>query len=337
MACSIITNRSFISNGNDITKKAISTSCPFKTGVFRLNGATIRVETGDSLKTIASKINAKKNITGIHAKVIGGKLELYSKKQIVEIVDYDSVLKKFYEKKELGCNDNCLIQITRIGSNSNYIIIKYKTGADFHSNYSNIVLSGYNGLVLAEIGYADMVAKHKIASEEERERNEFHPSHDHEAAASQENKLGDDSKESSNETNKNRDFDFAASSMIERLEHKANLSKLATLSPLSLSSIPKSSRDNFNFKSARMKERLLHRAKLSIPIQTAAPLPSVHVSGNEDFNFESATMKERLLHRAKLPKLERIQPKALIKHRSTEDTFNFAAATMKDRLLQKCQ
>ncbi len=60
MACSIITNRLFISNHNDIAEKAISRSCPFKAGVFKLNGAKIRVETGDSLKTIANKINAKK-------------------------------------------------------------------------------------------------------------------------------------------------------------------------------------------------------------------------------------------------------------------------------------
>ena len=93
MSCGIIISNRQCIDRVIVPGKVISQSCPLKAGVFSLNGARIAIATGDSLKKITDKINSHKNITGIEAELCNGRLLLQSRRQLVNIVDYDNVLK----------------------------------------------------------------------------------------------------------------------------------------------------------------------------------------------------------------------------------------------------
>ncbi len=100
-------------------------------GKFNINGATIKINTGDSLTLIADKINKHKSKTGITAQVVNNnQLVLKSKKAQVDIIDY-GVLSKVVKQGMLGPGSNCLLRIVKAelgGEISENVMINYSQG-----------------------------------------------------------------------------------------------------------------------------------------------------------------------------------------------------------------
>jgi hypothetical protein len=317
MACSIINSKSSIGNYNIFAEKTISRLCPFKAGTFKLNGAAISIDKQDSLKTIADKISSKQKTTGIDAKAIDGRLELYSKKHLVQIVDYDSVLKQFYDKKELSSNDQALIKIKRVGADPDDIIIKYKIAKGYSNSRKNIVISGSNSLLLAEINYKNMSSQQKIVSKQYKESSAHELIYPNIIVGSQA-----------------KPRDFLVKNLVEAQEELI-LHNPSIIGDESSSAKPISSEPTFNFQKANMLGRLMHAAKIPLipSINPTEPMQNILSADKERiFAFTNATMLERLQRGAELPKsLASSSAKPI----SSEPTFNFQKANMLGRLTQK--
>jgi len=179
-----VTTLNNIRSINDIKSFSYAVKSPqfringLKTGVFKINGIKIKIDSKDSLETIAKKINAKKKYTQIEARIIkcGSeyRLILCSKKQKVDIIDYDIVLLNLYKKKLLGINDKCLIQIVRkrTGYESNDIIINYKHIKE--SILNNQILDESSKLILSTFkSIIPLVSHNKVWNQEQIPANNF--------------------------------------------------------------------------------------------------------------------------------------------------------------------
>ena len=91
-------------------------SVAIKAGDFLLNGKKIAITKGDSLKSIAEKINKLAPQTGVRARIVkkddGYGLHLVSKNKPVGIQDPNGVLANLYSKGHIGKSSKHLIQVT---------------------------------------------------------------------------------------------------------------------------------------------------------------------------------------------------------------------------------
>ena len=91
-------------------------SVAIKAGDFLLNGKKVAITKGDSLKSIAGKINKLAPQTGVRARIVkkddGYGLHLVSKNKPVGIQDPNGVLANLYSKGHIGKSSKHLIQVT---------------------------------------------------------------------------------------------------------------------------------------------------------------------------------------------------------------------------------
>jgi len=82
-----------------------------KSGVITINGQNIRINSGDSLRDLARKINSVKNKTHIEAEIIdhGRKLILKTSNSKINIIDQDGILLSMCKNKMLEIRYNCAI------------------------------------------------------------------------------------------------------------------------------------------------------------------------------------------------------------------------------------
>jgi hypothetical protein len=125
-----------------------------KNGIIELNGISIRIAQSETVKTLADKINAKRNSTKVTAEVItyknGHKLLLKSKDAQINFNDPKNIFLNHYNKKEFGTYDTSSIQVVRntATKKSNDVILNY-VGSTAQNMQTNKLLSDFNRVFLA--------------------------------------------------------------------------------------------------------------------------------------------------------------------------------------------
>jgi len=124
----------------------------FKTGVIIINSCKMIIKSSDSIHSIANKINAVKNRTGVEAKIVQSYgryvLILEAKDPEINITDNEKILFDLYKSGMLGICKNSLRRIVGLNNYDKLVNIRY----NYTLKSQNIpAISSVNGTIKSEL------------------------------------------------------------------------------------------------------------------------------------------------------------------------------------------